>query len=688
MASPAATWYKSSYRRNVIDMHITDHDAHFLSEFNPDTYVEMLKKAGVQSTVLYAHSHVGLCYYPTRIGKMHPGIHGRDIFGEVSALCRQAGIYVVAYYSLIYDAWAYQTHPDWRMMDSEGRPAAENSRYGVCCPNSPYRDHARAIVEELCASHEFDGIRFDMTFWPRVCYCHHCQERFEREVGIEMPKVVDWENPHWVAFQRARERWLFEFAEIATDTARKFKPGASVEHQSSTYPFPWQQGVTTLLAGQNDFLQGDFYGDALQGSFVRKLISRLSPNHPAGFETSVTTELTDVTALKSEDLLTCKASAALADSTAFIMIDSIDPVGTLNPLTYERMGRIFNFMKPYQPFLGGQPVQDVAVYFSTESKYNPADNGKPVDDTHLSPEMPHLQSVLGACKTLLDHHVLFGVLTHRNLDSLTQYKAILLPNVLMMDQEEVDAFQEYVRAGGCLYASRSTSLQTSDGGRQKDFMLAGVFGAAYQGETKERFTYIAPATEAGQLFTGYSHKYPVALYNTQLKITAHERAQILGELVLPYTDPADPNYFASIHNNPPGRWTGSPAIVLNQFGKGKCIYAAAEIERFEHARVIFMNLLKKLAGPFRIETDAPRPVEITLFHQPENRRYILSLVNFQKDLPNIPVDGIHIHLKVFEQPHLVQLLPGKDPVVFQNKDGAIDFTVPCLETFRMLAIEY
>ncbi|MGE5224383.1 MAG: beta-galactosidase trimerization domain-containing protein [Omnitrophica WOR_2 bacterium] len=683
-----AAWYRSAYCRNVIDMHITDQDARFLSEFNPDTYVEMLKKAGVQSTVLYAHSHVGLCYYPTKIGKMHPGIHGHDILGEVIALCRQAGISVVVYYSLIFDAWAYQTHPDWRIVDAAGRPAAENSRYGVCCPNSPYREYIRAIVAELCSSYDFDGIRFDMTFWPQVCFCRYCQDRFEREVGGDLPTVIDWEDPHWVAFQRLRERWLADFAGIATGTARKFKPGASVEHQSSTYPFPWQFGVSTLLAGHNDFLQGDFYGDALQGSFVRKLISNLSPNRPAGFETSVTTELTDVTALKSEELLTCKASAALADGTAFIMIDSIDPKGTLNPITYERMGRVFDFMKPFQPFLGGQPVQDVAVYFSTESKYNPADKGKPVDDPHLSPDMPHLQAVLGACKALLDRHILFGVLTRRNLDTLSKYKAILLPNVLMMDQEEVEAFREYVRLGGCLYASGYTSLQTSAGIPQDDFMLADVFGVSYQGETTEHFTYIAPTAETEQIFTGYSYPYPVALYNSQIKITAHEADQILGEQVLPYTDPADPHHFASIHNNPPGRWTGSPAIVSNQYGQGRCIYAAADLERHEHARTIFTNLLTRLAGPFRLDTNAPRPVEITLFQQPENRRYILSLVNFQKELPNIPVEGIHIRLEGIEQIHQVKLLPANEPVAFHPLDGAVDFSVPCLETFRMFSIEY
>ena len=75
-----------------------------------------------------------------------------------------------------------------------------------------------------------------------------------------------------------------------------------------------------------------------------------------------------------------KAHAALADGSAFIFIDSINPAGTLNRVVYERMGRIFSESRRYEPYLGGEQAQDVAVYLSTESKFDSADNGKPVND--------------------------------------------------------------------------------------------------------------------------------------------------------------------------------------------------------------------------------------------------------------------------------------------------------------------
>ncbi len=135
-------WYKNAFRRIVIDMHIPDWDERFLSEFDPQNYVAMLKLAHAQSIVLYAQSHVGLFNYPTQVGVMHRGLRGRDIFGELVELCHQNDIAAVAYTSLIFDRWAATTHPDWRIKLMDGSDAGATWRFGLCCPNSPYRDYA------------------------------------------------------------------------------------------------------------------------------------------------------------------------------------------------------------------------------------------------------------------------------------------------------------------------------------------------------------------------------------------------------------------------------------------------------------------------------------------------------------------------------------------------------------------
>ena len=58
-------WYQRSYRRNLVDMHITDWDERFLSQFDPQHYVDTVCLAHPTAAMVYAHSHVGHCYYPT-----------------------------------------------------------------------------------------------------------------------------------------------------------------------------------------------------------------------------------------------------------------------------------------------------------------------------------------------------------------------------------------------------------------------------------------------------------------------------------------------------------------------------------------------------------------------------------------------------------------------------------------------
>ncbi|MFH0797301.1 MAG: beta-galactosidase trimerization domain-containing protein [Candidatus Omnitrophota bacterium] len=705
-------WYQKAYRRNVVDMHIADWDARFMSEFDPKKYAEMMALAQVQSAVIHAHSHAGLCYFPTRLGQMHRGLKGRNILAEVIEECHRKGIYVVVYYSVIFDTSAFRTHPDWHVVDVDGTSRAEKSRYGLCCPNSPYRNYASGIAKEICQDFDFEGIRFDMTFWPAICYCPYCQKRFAREVGGSLPRVINWEDPVWVSFQRKREEWLVDFATLMTSTVKKLKPEVTVEHQASTYNQSWVLGVTHPMTRQCDFLQGDFYGDALQGSFARKLFYNLSENLPYGFETSICVNLGYHTGMKSKELLQTKACAALADGGTFIFIDAVDPVGTLNPAVYQKMHDVFEETKVYELYLGGEMVQDVAIYLSTESKCDFADNGKSLENVQtgnspLSSKMPHVDGAVNVCKTLINNHIPFGIITKKRINELSRYKMLVLPNVLMMDKEEASAIREYVRSGGTLYASKYTSLLTKDGVRQKDFLLADLFGVSYAGETKERFTYIAPAegsqdlfADFSQKFADFSQKYPVGLDSYQMKVKALPGAKVLGYLVLPYTNPADTTRFASIHSNPPGVQTDQPAVVFNKFGKGKVLYAAGEIESSEldiH-RDIFSRFLKLLVSSYSLEAEAPKSVEVTTFHQRKKRRYLINLLNFQKELPNIPVAGIKISLKL-KSPSIPLLqrgrrgirlvvLPDEKILKYKLTDGYVEFGVPKLNTFMMLALDY
>ena len=258
-----------------------------------------------------------------------------------------------------------------------------------------------------------------------------------------------------------------------------------------------------------------------------------------------------------------------------------------------------------------------------------------------------------------------------------------------MDREETDAIRNYVRAGGCLYASKYTSLITKEGNRQADFSLADLFGASFAGETKEGYTYIRPAGGAEKLLGGFTEKYPLGLDSSQIIVRANDGAKVLGKITLPYSDPADPTRFVSTYSNPPGISTEHPAIILNQFGKGRVIYVSGELENSETYRHVFINLIRQLFDHFIFEGQAPQSVEITAFHQEERQRYLISLVNFPKDLPNIPVDNVRVKVRLDgKKVRRLVSLPDEKKLSFETRDELVEVEVPRLETFHMIALDY
>jgi hypothetical protein len=100
-------------------------------------------------------------------------------------------------------------------------------------------------------------------------------------------------------------------------------------------------------------------------------------------------------------------------------------------------------------------------------------------------------------------------------------------------------------------------------------------------------------------------------------------------------------------------------------------------------------LIRQLRSDFTFEAEAPGSVEITVFHQKEAGRYLLSLVNFQKDMPNIPVNDIRVKISLNgRKPGRLLSLPDEKSVGYETNNGSVEVKLARLETFQMLALEY
>lgn len=703
--------YHNNYRRLVFDMQLPDWGEPKLKKFDAGKIAATFSNANINQVMAYAQSSAGHCYWPTKVGEPFAGMEGRDYFGELLGELKKKDITVTAYYSVVFNN-NIRKHPEWRMMETPGKPYEEQynvNRYGLACPNQPgYHKQAMAEAGELLKNYEFDIMFFDMAFWRTPCFCDACQTRYKKETGKEMPTNINWLDADWTEYQAVRERWTGEFMKELTELTKKLRPGLPVYHNAAGLTFDWNMSNAFEHAEYSDFLGGDFYGDAAEQLLGVKLFNNLSENRPIEFMTSrAWPNVKEHINTKSVESLEMASLASISQHAAFTLIDSINPNGTVDKGVYDRIGKVYANVARYEPELGGNPVEDIAIYFSSDSKmkFRPKGDAAEKEDSlfgkYSSKDYPHLYAIEGAIEKLQSEHLPYGVITRKQLKDLQKYKLLILPDVLCMDKEETEAIREYVKAGGKLYASRWTSLTETGGKRHKDFMLSDVFGINLDTEDTGSVNFFKPATESMKVALGgqdyLSQNNSEGEGTGSLYLKKRTKGEVLGTLTkarfqVPGT--VVDHKYESLHTTPPAFDTELPMVVRNKYGKGEVIYSAANIETgsSEAHKSLFLALIEVLRdGKWAFGADTHPAVWTTLFDQPDRKRLVFSLLNHQEQLPVIPLANIIVSLRPPEGKRFKSLknLPDNRAIEFEiENDGTLKAEIPLLEKMIMIAAEY
>lgn len=407
--------------------------------------------------------------------------------------------------------------------------------------------------------------------------------------------------------------------------------------------------------------------------------------------------LNDFETTKPFEQLALESLIPTIHSSACMLIDAIKPTGTLNHRAYEYLSQINALHDSFEPFLGGEMLADVAIYFDKNSVYDPDASGLTAAEATRnmwSGKLPHREAAVGAARFLREAHIPFSVVTNVSLNQLPHYRAVILPNVLEMTAEQASIFREFVRNGGILYASGVSSLSVPGEGDER-FLLSDVLGVDFVGKIGGRTTYLT-ATDK-ELFEAIWPQENLGFSGSMVKARALPGAQILATVTLPFVDPEAGtvlnSHFAQIWSDPPATRPGhDPGIVINTFGKGKAVWVAAPLESRADPVVgrVFQLLLKRiLAPPYRFEADTDPAVEVTLFHQEERNRLLVGMLNLQAQVPTIPVAAtIRVQVPQGRRVRKVSLLPEQKDLEFSSSGPYVSFRVPEFELIRMALVEY
>lgn len=682
-AGGARRWDAHTPFRYLVDMHVPDWDARMLADYDAEAIVRDVKRTGAQSLMIYAKSHAGQLLWDTALGGRHRIMGPRDFFGETVAACRRHGLIPRGYFSVVFDSWAFEHHPDWRQVAAAGDEALLNQRYGVVCPNAPgYRAYVAACLAEILA-YDIPDIFFDMMFWSWLtpCCCAHCCDRFRRECGGELPREVNWEDAGWRALQRAREGWMLEFAQFVYRTVKGLRPDVTVSHNQASFLNGWEFAVPFELTAACDYAFGDFYGSPTHHALACKLYQSLKPEAPFEFATFVKLNPQDHVTVKADDEMRVDGAIPILHGGAMLQIDAVNVDGTLNPAVYARLEQVNAFRQPLADTLGGRILGDVGLYLDRASMH-PGGGVK---------GLVHTDAATAVARVLQEAHIPFGVVTNANLEKIEEFQAVVLPAVLEMTEAQAAVIRRYVEGGGRIYASGPTALDRFGSGASR-FLLEDVFGVRYCGVAGESATYLTPrASDVAAAIAPQDH----LLYRGPCcHAEAMAGTDVLAEVTLPFAPPSAGRVlgqtFASIHSNPPALSAEAwPALTEHRFGRGRCLWSAMPFEKEGDAaarRLVAAVLRRLLGAPCWFEAEAPPSVELVLRHDDARGRLLLGALHLAA--PLVPA-GFRARVR---QPAGAAVAKVRDLVAgsevsFRRDAGWVDVEVAPFPHLAMLALE-
>lgn len=675
-------WYSKLFRRHLLDMHIEDWSEEFLSGFSPEVYVKNLKNAHVNYAMIYLQSHVGLCYYPTKTGVMHKALEKDPaLLKKTVELCQREGIRVCGYYSLIHNTREHDRHPDWRILTENGKSKRENrsntteldfasakgARYGLLCPNHPeYIAFVEAQIDEMLSYFPLDALFFDMPFWPHTCYCEHCQRDYEKTTGRRLPlfssarysELSEEEQKEYLSLTEYKYAAMGRFVRRVSDYVKNKRPEMPVEHNyASGIAASSFAGCGEEVASASDYVGGDLYGDLYNHSFACKYYKNITNNPP--FEQMFSRckpALQMHTLTKTTDEMKIALGSTMAHHGATLVIDAVDPVGTMDERLYSRLGELFSFQEPYERYFRGEMAEDLGIFYSVRSNQGSgASAGR--------------DCCIALCCNLIRSHVPLGVAGAAG--DFSRFQAVMAPMLSSLEKKGQKLLEAYVRDGGLLYLS----------GCEDPTFVERMTGNCRTSQTTEQKLYLSPAEGSESCFCGFSKKYPLPYDGTAPVVQAGKNARVLATFTFPYTRNNDLR-FASIHSDPPGIPSAIPAITANPLGKGWVLWSAVPVEVMkhpEHTQVIFSLLrsLKELTPSFM--TNAPEIVELTLFRDGKEKLLHCSLLAEVTKAFVLPPFTVKVRCE--KKPKAVLLAPEEAPVPFTYKDGYAVFESRPLHIF-------
>lgn len=680
---------KLPFRQIHLDFHTNETIENIGEAFDAAEFVEILKKAHINSITLFARCHHGMIYYDSKKNpeRIHPHLKNRNLLKEQIEVCHKNGIRTPIYTTVQWDYFTAQRHREWLCIDENGQSIGESGSiqlpkeagfYETLCINTGYREFLREHIEEILEEFSpVDGIFLDIVF-PTPCMCPTCRRKMLKE-GYNPLLLED----RLKFSQKSINEWQAEMTKLI----RQKCPEMGVFYNRGHIGTPHRESKESYTHYELESLPSGIWGYLHFPTTVRyaRNLGKEYLSHTGKFHTM----WGDYNSYKNRAALEFECFHMLAMGAKCLIGDQLNPDGQLNQAVYDLIGNVYKQVEEKEPWCGNiTPVVEIGVltpeeYFGASSTCLPS-------------------SLQGVVRILQESAYQFDVID--SYSDFEKYRLLILPDEIPVASELADKLVSYIQRGGKVILSSKSGL-TPDGSnfafdsgvkkcadQPKD-----VWGQEVVNEIKPRgdyCQYVVPTEKIGKTLPKTYH----VMYTRGLNVEPGKDAEVL---MYAYNTVFDRDYrhFCSHRQSPCSGIISQPAVVQ----KGNVIYFSHPIFTQYHynaplwCKKFVQDGINLLLGTRIAEHNGPSSVIMSVNDQKmENRRIVHMLhyiperrcetIDVIEDV--IPLYNIQCRVEVEKEVKMVICQPQGKQLEFQQNEKCVCFEIPQISGHQIIEIKY